>query len=514
MAIVGHVSVNSTSDDCQTEDSEENESQPLLSYTKQNKECCPARWKLAYLMFLGFYMVYALRVNLSVAMVAMVNRTISDSTANVSIDVCPEHTDGQFNSTDNKETPKVQVYNWTPRTQGIILGAFFYGYIITQIPGGYLADRFGGKLLLGLGVIVTSVLTLLTPLAAELGVPYLVILRALEGFGEGVTYPAMFAMWAKWAPPLECSKLLTFSSSGGTFGTFTALPLAGLICQYCGWPYVFYIFGSASCVWCLLWFLLVSSSPETDPRISRAEREHILTSLGSKGNTVNIVHIPVISILTSLPLWAINIAHFSSSWSFYTLLTSMPLYLNDVLRFNIKENGFLSAVPYIGSWLCCILSGYIADLLRSKKIFSTARTRKLFTFIGMFIPAIFFIAVAFIGCDYKTSVLFLTLATTFGGASSAGVHINHLDIAPRYAGVTFGITNSFASIPGTAAPLLVGFLTSQDVLAGWRNIFFISAAVNVFGMLFYIVFGKGTVQDWAKEDSTALLEEEYCPCNN
>lgn len=504
MALVGRVSISSTPEDCQTEDSEENESQPLLSYIKPNKVCCPARWKLACLMFLGFYMVYALRVNLSVAMVAMVNRTIPDSKDNVSIYICPEHSDEQFNSTDDKDTPKVQVYNWSSKTQGIILGAFFYGYVITQIPGGYLADRFGGKFLLGLGILVTSVLTLLTPLAAELGVPYLVTLRALEGFGEGVTYPAMFAMWAKWAPPLERSKLLTFSSSGGTFGTFTGLPLVGLICQYCGWPYVFYIFGSASCIWCLLWFLLVSSNPETDPWISRAERKHILTSLGSKGNILNTVNIPVISMLKSLPLWAVTIASVSTSWSFYTLLTSMPLYMNDVLRFNIKENGFLSAVPYMGSWLCCIISGYIADFLRSRNVCSTARTRKLFTIIGMLVPAIFFIAVAYIGCDYKASVVFLTLATTFGGASSAGCHINHLDIAPKYAGITFGITNSLASIPGTAAPALVGFLTSQDILEGWRKIFFISAAINVFGMLFYIVFGEGTVQDWAKEDNVVL----------
>lgn len=135
---------------------------------------------------------------------------------------------------------------WTPETQGIILGSFFYGYICTQLIGGILAQRFGGKLIFGLGVFCTAALTLLTPLAARWSVGMLIALRILEGFGEGVTIPAMHAMWSKWAPPLERSKLGTFCYSGMHLGTFAAMPISGLLCQYGfagGWPSVFYVFG-------------------------------------------------------------------------------------------------------------------------------------------------------------------------------------------------------------------------------------------------------------------------------
>lgn len=80
-------------------------------------------------------------------------------------------------------------YSWDADTQGWILGSFFYGYIITQIPGGYIASKIGGKLLLGFGVFGTSVFTLLTPLAANLGVGYLIAVRALEGLGEVTLFP-------------------------------------------------------------------------------------------------------------------------------------------------------------------------------------------------------------------------------------------------------------------------------------------------------------------------------------
>lgn len=75
-------------------------------------------------------------------------------------------------------------YSWDTETQGWLLGAFFFGYLCTQIPGGYLAGHYGGSLFLGLGVLGTAVLTLLTPLAAQLGSYWLFALRALEGFGE------------------------------------------------------------------------------------------------------------------------------------------------------------------------------------------------------------------------------------------------------------------------------------------------------------------------------------------
>ena len=67
---------------------------------------------------------------------------------------------------------------------GWVLSSFYYGYIITQVPGGYLADRFGGKHIFGIGILLTSLLTVLTPLAAELHIVALIVLRVLEGFFE------------------------------------------------------------------------------------------------------------------------------------------------------------------------------------------------------------------------------------------------------------------------------------------------------------------------------------------
>lgn len=75
-------------------------------------------------------------------------------------------------------------FNWDEQTQGIVLGAFFYGYVLTQVPGGRLAELFGGKLVYGIGVLITAIFTLLTPIAARINFPLFIAVRVLEGMGE------------------------------------------------------------------------------------------------------------------------------------------------------------------------------------------------------------------------------------------------------------------------------------------------------------------------------------------
>ena len=105
-------------------------------------------------------------------------------------------------------------FDWSTEQQGWILGAFYYGYILTQIPGGYIAEKYGGKWPFGLGVFLTGVLTLLTPLAARAGIGYIIALRVLEGVCEGACQPAMIAMMAKWLPTQERSRLVSCINVG------------------------------------------------------------------------------------------------------------------------------------------------------------------------------------------------------------------------------------------------------------------------------------------------------------
>ncbi|XP_029022325.1 sialin [Betta splendens] len=491
-------SVNSLPSDCE-------DSEPLVKPDAVPRQCCSARLSLAVLMFFGFTVVYGLRVNLSVAMVAMVNSTDPAPPPNSSnahsCPLPPGNDSNRFVQPDG-----VPQYPWDSETQGWLLGAFFFGYLCTQIPGGYLAGHYGGSIFLGLGVLGTAVLTLLTPLAAQLGSYWLFALRAVEGFGEGVTFPAMMAMWARWAPPLERSRLMSVSGAGANFGAFVALPLTGVICQTLGWPSVFYICGGAGCLWAVFWFIFVSDDPRTHRRISQEERDYIINSIGSQG-TPHGWSVPLLQMMMSVPLWAIIVTQMCWNWSFYTLLTSLPTYMDNVLHFDLKSNGFLSALPYLGGWLVSTLSGFAADSLIERRVFSIAVVRKLFTVTGMVLPAAFLVAVSYAGCNHILTVTFLTCSTATGGISGSGVFINQMDIAPRYAGFLLGITNTFGTIPGVVGPIATGYFTQDHSLEGWRKVFWVAAAINVGGAIIFAILGSGTLQPWAMTEEDRAEEE-------
>ena len=111
---------------------------------------------------------------------------------------------------------KIQVpdFDWDSNTQGLILASFFYGYIFTQIPGGYFATKYGGKRIFLFGISTTAILTLLTPMLAKTHTSLLIAVRVLSGLSEGVSYPSIHAIWSRWAPPLEQSRITAFAFSG------------------------------------------------------------------------------------------------------------------------------------------------------------------------------------------------------------------------------------------------------------------------------------------------------------
>jgi len=438
----------------------------------------PHRYRIALLAFFGFFNIYTLRVNLSVAIVAM---TASH-----------QMIDYHGNTTITKPE-----FDWSSKEQGLLLGSFFYGYIVTQLLGGWLAPKIGGARLYGLGILSTAFLTLLTPLIAATGFIPFVTVRILEGIFEGVTFPAMHSLWSRWAPPLERSKLVTAAYSGSYFGTVISMGVCGLLAEHMGWPSIFYTFGGLALVWYLFWFLLVKECPQDDHSISDQELAYINASLGSTANQ-HVQIVPWTSILTSLPVWATVLAHFAENWGFYTLLTQLPTFLNDVSGFRIDKTGFLSAIPYLAMSIVVLTSGQLADLLRSKWQISTTHVRKAFTCGAFLAQTIFMLSSAYTQ-SVAAAVICLTIAVGFGGFAWSGFSVNQLDIAPQYASVIMGISNTVATLPGIISPSITGFIVQNKSASEWHIVFYIAAAFYLFGGFFYGIFASGERQTWAPQ---------------
>merc|ERR1712051_928558 len=212
----------------------------------------------------------------------MVNRTNNPgitNTTNNTDETCPAP-DVPANSTINHNGGGT--FDWDETTRSLVLGCFFYGYVLTQIPGGRAAEKFGGKWLFGFGILFTSIFTVLMPLAAKTHYYLLLAIRVLEGLGEGVTFPVMHAMLAEWSPPLERSRLSTYVYSGATIGTVISMSVTGEICERLGWESVFYIFGGMGIIWFIFWSFLAYEDPSSHPYITEAEKDLIEVSLGKR----------------------------------------------------------------------------------------------------------------------------------------------------------------------------------------------------------------------------------------
>ncbi|KAG2633641.1 hypothetical protein PVAP13_2NG240203 [Panicum virgatum] len=205
------------------------------------------------------------------------------------------------------------------------------------------------------------------------------------GIVEGVAMPAMNNILSKWIPVSERSRSLALVYSGMYLGSVTGLAFSPVLISRFGWPSVFYAFGSLGSIWFALWQFKAHSSLDDDPELSKAEKRHIL---GGNALKEPITSIPWRLILSKAPVWALIISHFCHNWGTFILLTWMPTYYNQVLKFNLTESGLLCVLPWLTMAIFANIGGWIADTLVQRGI-SITNVRKIMQSIGFLGPALF-----------------------------------------------------------------------------------------------------------------------------
>lgn len=304
-------------------------------------------------------------------------------------------------------------------------------------------------------------MTLLTPILCYQGIYYLYAIRVIEGIFAGVSFPSINAVYAKWSPPLERSRTSGFAVSGCFAGTVIAMLVSGWLAVNFGWQSIFYVFGIIGIIWSAIWYTLVNESPESDTRMSSREKYFIKKSLECHGH-VNVVEPPFKAIFTSMPVMAIAVAHFSYTWGFYTLLTLLPSYMKDILNFDLQNTGFISAIPFLALSLLLFVSGFLADWFQMKNFLSTTQVRKYFNNLSFFAQMIFLLLAAYF-TNTTVIIVCITFSVGLGAFSISGYLANPLDIAPQFASIIVGISNTFATLPGLISPVLNGYIITTPV---------------------------------------------------
>ncbi|KAK9845365.1 hypothetical protein WJX81_004554 [Elliptochloris bilobata] len=406
------------------------------------------RWVIVGLCFLAFMLCNMDRVNMSIAIL-----------------------------------PMSKQYAWDSATIGLVQSSFFWGYLLTQVAGGVWADKFGGKRVLGFGVLWWSVATTLTPLAAGLGLPALLLARASMGVGEGVAMPAMNNLLSRWVPVRERSRSLALVYSGMYSGSILGLGLSPHMIDILHWPSVFYIFGSLGVVWFALWSAQAESSPQEDARCCEAERTYIEASTVKRRPAQEI---PWRLLLSKAPVWALIVCHFCHNWGTFILLTWMPTYYNQVLGFDLLKSGIFSVLPWVTMALAANLGGWIADTMVSRGV-SVTTVRKVMQTIGFMGPAIFLTQLGRVSTPMG-AVACMMASQGLDAFSQSGLYSNHMDIGPRYSGVLLGLSNTAGVLAGVLGTAATGLILANGT---WDEVWGVAVAFYLLGTVVWNLFATG-----------------------
>jgi ACS family sodium-dependent inorganic phosphate cotransporter len=235
----------------------------------------PKRLILVLLCFLATALCYIDRVNISVAII-----------------------------------PMAKQFHWSNTTKGEVLSSFFIGYLLMMTPGGWLSNRYGGRVAMGAALTLWSLFTLLTPLAAAMSFATLIAARILMGVGEAVTFPAIVALYSRWLPMSERTRGISFMFAGIPAGTIIGLTASGFLVSGYGWRAAFYFFGVIGLAYAVIWFRLVHSSPDVHPTISSAERAALVAIVAEHDD---LPPVPWGRLLRKKPTWALIINHTSTT---------------------------------------------------------------------------------------------------------------------------------------------------------------------------------------------------------
>jgi len=403
----------------------------------------PRRLVLVGLTFLGSVIAYTDRVNISVAAVAMQDR-----------------------------------FAWSQTQKGLVLSAFFVGYLLFMFPAGLLARHFGGKRVLGFAVFTWSLFTLLTPIAATFSIAALLAVRIGMGVGEAAMFPAAYELFARWVPSTERGRAVAGLMSGVPAGTLIGLTGAGWLVQKYGWPMAFYVFGAIGLVWVLVWIWEIENDPATDRRLG-AEERLLLSSACPQTNAAERPQLR--QLLLRAPALAIIAAHFATTWNLYVLLSWLPSYFRDVHKLSIAGAGLLSAAPWVTSIATSNLIAVATDRL-IRRGGNRTTIRKFVQCMALLGTACLLLVLP--QAQSPGAALALLCAavgalTCFSAGFAAGV----LDVAPRSAAVLYSFSNTLATLPGIVGVTATGWLI--DVTGTYTAAFTLAAAISTVGAVLF-----------------------------
>mmetsp|Transcript_30805 Transcript_30805/g.64316 ORF Transcript_30805/g.64316 Transcript_30805/m.64316 type:complete len:490 (+) Transcript_30805:164-1633(+) len=347
--------------------------------------------------------------------------------------------------------PMTDEFGFTDSVKGSISSLFSVGYGLCILPAGLAIATLSPRLVMAFGLVVWSLSTIATPVAAEISNSMLPLLvaRACVGAAESVLLPTMQRFLAAWTKPDEKSTSFAIIISGFQTGTIAAYLVSPVIMDYFGsWREIFYIYGTIGILFLVPWLSYAQDNPKgqllDERKIVVAENEE---SNSKWDNAVQVFRdAPWKGFATSPGCWGMLLAHCSKNWGLYNTLAWTPTFYFEQYGLSVRDSALLSVLPSVSGAVGGLIAGNLADaVIRNMEDRSVERlttVRKVFQSIALLGPALTLGTLASdIPHDPEVAQFFLMATVGLQSFGAAGFEAGNQEKAgEKWAGLLYSVT--------------------------------------------------------------------------
>jgi len=357
---------------------------------------------------------------------------------------------------------------------GLLMSAFYFTYTLMQFPAGWLADRYGAKLILGLGAAIWSIATFLTGFAA--GFWSILLLRFMLGVGESAGFTNTSKLLATNVPREHIALANGVIGFGYLVGPAVGTLVGGLLMARYGWRSAFLLFGAVSLLWLVPWRRVVVAEVTTKATDAPGSVPTAMQILRERG------------------LWGAALGHFCGNWNFYFILAWLPTYLVKSRGFTMQEMAYVATSAYAINAIAALSAGWAIDAWVRRggsRTFANKLPMGLAHILG--IGCMVGIAVL----PQQASLASLYIYEVFLGFSSPGYFsIPQIIAGPSAAARWVGFQNKIGNVPGILAPTITGMLV--DATGSYLSAFVLAGVINLIGFFGWVVIlPKVEAIDWS-----------------
>jgi ACS family glucarate transporter-like MFS transporter len=379
-------------------------------------------------------------------------------------------------------------YGFTDQEMGVIFSSFVIGYALFQIPGGWLADRWGARAVLTLALVWWSLCTALTAIVATTSlvavfglVGALAFVRGSLGVGEAVALPAFNRAVANWLPADSRGLGIGIAIGGIGLGSAITPPLAAWIMVNWGWQTVFYLASLLGLGMALLWWLVARNHPRQHPWTNEAERALTAPTAASEA----LPAVPWGTFARTPTIWWLVASYTCLGYVAYIYMSWFYLYLVNVRGFDLLRGGLYAAAPFFAMLVFCPLGGWITDRLATRNSVTTGRVWAGMAGMGL---AGLAVAIGAYADSPWLAVASLSLGAGWLYFCVGAYWASTTDLSKTHAGTLSGLMNTGANLGGALSPTITPWLADHW---GWPVSLGTAAIVAILGGLMWLKIDPG-----------------------